>query len=119
MIAHEVRTGHTWQMAEHASDERGVGKSVGRIKVQLAACSHARSYPPSQQPVPDALDELCHTMHRVAVVRHDAAHAPPHVHQPPVAAREQQQPALALAVISQRHLRESQVARVQHKANVH
>ena len=59
------------------------------------------------QPAPDALDELCDPVHCIAVMRHDAAYAPLHVHQPPVAAREQQQPALALAVVRQWHLRNS------------
>ena len=59
------------------------------------------------QPAPDALDELCDPVHGIAVMRHDAAHAPLHVHQPPVAARVQQQPALALAVVRQWHLRNS------------
>ena len=31
------------------------------------------------QPAPDALDELRDTVHCVAVVRHDAAHAPLHM----------------------------------------
>jgi hypothetical protein len=45
---------------------------------------------PGQQPAPDALDESRDTVHCVAVVCHDAAHAPLHVHQTPVAAGEKQ-----------------------------
>ena len=56
------------------------------------------------RPAPDAFDELCDSVHSIAVMRHDAAHAPLHMHEPPVAAREQQMPALALAVVRQRHL---------------
>ncbi len=44
-------------------------------------------------------------MHRVAIMRHDAAHAPLHMHQPPVAAGEKQQAALARAVVRKRYLR--------------
>ncbi len=54
-----------------------------------------------RQLAPDALDKSRDAVHRVAVVRHDAAHAPLHVHQPPVAAREQQMSALALAVVGE------------------
>jgi len=55
----------------------------------------------SRLPAPDALDESCDTVHRVAVMRHDAAHAPLHMHEPPVAAREQQMAALARAVVGE------------------
>jgi hypothetical protein len=58
----------------------------------------------SRLPAPDALDESRDAVNRVAVVRHDAAHAPLHMHQPPVAAREQQMPALARAVVGERDL---------------
>ncbi len=46
-------------------------------------------------------------MHSVAIVRHNAAGAPMHMHQTTVSACEKQQPALARAVIRERHLRES------------
>ena len=58
-------------------------------------------------PAPDALDELRHTVHGVAVVRHDAAHAALHVHQAAVGACEEQHTALARAVVSERNLRNS------------
>ncbi len=56
------------------------------------------------QLAPDALDKSRDAVHSVAVVRHDAAHAPLHMHQPPVAAREQEMSALALAVVGEGHL---------------
>ncbi len=59
------------------------------------------------RPAPDALDELRDTVHCVAIVRHDAAHTPLHMHQPPVSAREHQQPALARAVVRKRNLHKS------------
>jgi hypothetical protein len=59
------------------------------------------------RPAPDAFDELRHTVHSVAVVRHDAAHAPLHVHQAAVGACEEQHTALARAVVSERNLRNS------------
>jgi hypothetical protein len=43
-------------------------------------------------------------VHGVAVMRHDAAHAAAHMHQPPVTAREEQHPALALAVAREGYL---------------
>ena len=111
-IAREVRKGHTWRAAEHASDERGAGESaVAAYRGAISCmCTH-EELSSSCQPAPDALDELRDAVHRVAVVRHDAAHAPLHMHQLSVPACEQQMAALALAVISQRHLREGQVAR--------
>jgi hypothetical protein len=54
-----------------------------------------------RQLAPDALDKSRDAVNRVAVMRHDAAHAPLHVHQPPVAAREQQMSTLALAVVGE------------------
>ena len=71
------------------------------------------SSPSRQQSAPDALDEPRNPVHGVAVVRHDAAHAPLHVHQPPITASEQQMPALALAVVRQRHLRLIDVRKAQ------
>ena len=47
-------------------------------------------------------------MHGVAVMSHDAAHAPLHVRQLPVAAREEQQATLARAVVCQGNLRARQ-----------
>ena len=67
-------------------------------------CIHRRC---KARPAPDALDELRHTVHGVAVVRHDAAHAALHVHQAAVGACEEQMPALARAVVSERNLRNS------------
>ena len=56
---------------------------------------------------PDALDELRDTVHGVAVVRHDAAHAALHVQQAAVGACEKQQPAFACTVVSERNLSSS------------
>jgi hypothetical protein len=47
-------------------------------------------------------------VHCVAVVRHDAAYAPLHVHQPAVAAGEKQQAALARAIVRKRYLQQRQ-----------
>ena len=111
-IAREVRKGRTWRAAEHTSYEGGAGERVVAANRGAVSCMCTRAELSSScQPAPDALDELRDAVHSVAVVRHDAAHAPLHMHQPPVAAREQQMSALARAVISQRHLREGQVAR--------
>ena len=71
------------------------------------------SSPSRQQSAPDALDETRNPVHGVAFVRHDAAHAPLHMHQPPITASEQQMPALALAVVRQRHLRLIDVRKAQ------
>jgi len=58
----------------------------------------------SIEAVSDALDESSDAVHGIAIVRHDAAHAPLHVHQPPVAACEQQLSAFARAVVSEGNL---------------
>jgi hypothetical protein len=98
----EARTNHTWQAAG-AERERERGWS-NIIEAQSAASA---ADPTHSRPSPDALDEPRDAVHGVAVVRHDAAHSPLNVHQPPVAAREQQQTALARAVVCQWHLSKS------------
>ena len=40
------------------------------------------------RPAPDAFDELCDAVHSIAVMRHDAAHAPLHMQQASVGACE-------------------------------
>jgi hypothetical protein len=65
---------------------------------------------PLDRPAPDAFDKLCDTVYIIAVVRNDAAHAAMHMHQPPVTAREEQQPTQALTVVSQWHLRKKHVS---------
>jgi hypothetical protein len=79
-----------------------VKKANQGIKKQRNASAAGANH---SHPAPDALDELRNTMHGVTVVRHDAADAPLHLHQTTVSAREQQQPALARAVVREGHLR--------------
>ncbi len=84
-----------------------MGKSRQRSGSTAASspCSTAENH---LNPVPDALHETSDAMHRVAVMRRDAAHAPLHVSQLPVAAREEQQAALARAVVCEGNLRARQ-----------
>jgi hypothetical protein len=96
--AREGRTGRTWQGSRFGEAGAGRSKTDDRATGCIHRCCNAR-------PAPDALDELRDSVHCVAVVRNDAAYAPLHIHQPPVSAREQQQPALARAVVREWHLR--------------
>ena len=96
----------------------GVGEALGvargtEAKNRQRSGSTAASSPCSTaekppNPAPDAFDETRDAMHGVAVMSHDAAHAPLHVRQLPVAAREEQQATLARAVVCQGNLRARQ-----------
>jgi hypothetical protein len=96
-IACAAHTNRTWQAAARCQrSKRQIRGSKSNEMHQLLV---------QTTPAPDALDELRNTMHGVTVVRHDAADAPLHLHQTTVSACEQQQPALARAIVREWHLR--------------
>ena len=92
------------------------GLQRGRIRglhkyTSVQKCIHNGSRSDTQhQPLahrhsPDAFDELRDTVHSVAIMRHDAARAAMHMRQVAISTGEEQQPALASAVVGQWHLR--------------
>jgi hypothetical protein len=66
--------GHDW-------DRQGQSAQKTRVTDCIDRRCNAR-------PAPDAFDELCDTVHSIAVMRHDTAHAPLHVQQAAVGACE-------------------------------
>ena len=67
--------------------------------------SNTQHQPHAHHHSPDAFDELRNTVHSVAIMRHDAARVAMHMRQMSITAGEEQQPALASAVVRQWHLR--------------
>jgi hypothetical protein len=104
-IAREERTNHIWCGAREKGTKKQEKSGNGGQNISMSYQPHSQR----ARTAPDALDKLRDTVHRVAVMRHDAAHAATNMHQPPVTAREEQHPALALAVARQGYLPRSHV----------